>query len=159
MRMYFLNLGLKGLILACCIWYWKVVSMSYGRAGVLLRHEIQVSGDVSTLPSLRPNPNPKPAPTQTLGLREGRVGMSPETWIDKKYGCWLFCLTETASLHAVWQSLSKFTWDFHSSVLTDCWLIADTLAIALMVQSLLSWPPEPKAHRAMQLLPAAFSHC
>ena len=30
------------------------------------------------LPSLRPNPSPKPAPTQTLGLREGRVGPSPE---------------------------------------------------------------------------------
>ena len=33
----------------------------------------------ASLPSLRPNP--KPAPTQTLGLREGRVGTSPETWI------------------------------------------------------------------------------
>ena len=43
---------------------------------------MQVSGDIPTLPSLRPKPNPKPAPTQTLGLREGRVGMSPETWID-----------------------------------------------------------------------------
>ena len=38
--------------------------------------------DGPTLPSLRPTPNPKPAPTQTLGLREGRVGLSPETWID-----------------------------------------------------------------------------
>ena len=46
---------------------------------------IQVSGDEPTLPSLRPNPNPKPAPTQTLGLREGRVSPSPETWIDPMY--------------------------------------------------------------------------
>ena len=38
---------------------------------------IQISGDAPTLPSL--SPNPKPAPTQTLGLREGRVRMSPET--------------------------------------------------------------------------------
>ena len=30
----------------------------------------------------RPKPNSKPAPTQTLGLREGRAGPSPETWID-----------------------------------------------------------------------------
>ena len=43
---------------------------------------IQVSGDVPTLPSLRPDPNPNPSPTQTLGLREGRVSTSPETWID-----------------------------------------------------------------------------
>ena len=43
---------------------------------------IQVSGDVPILPSLRPKSNPKLAPTQTLGLREGRVGISPETWID-----------------------------------------------------------------------------
>ena len=43
---------------------------------------IQVSGDGPPLPSLRPNPNPKPAPMQTLGLREGRVGPSPETCID-----------------------------------------------------------------------------
>ena len=43
---------------------------------------IQVSGDVPTLPSLRPNPNPKPAPTQTIGLRERREGMSHKTRID-----------------------------------------------------------------------------
>ena len=43
---------------------------------------IQVAGDVPALPSLRPNP----APTQTLGLREGRVGTSPETWIDPSKG-------------------------------------------------------------------------
>ena len=40
------------------------------------------NSDGPTLPSLRPNPNTKAAPTQTLGLREGRVGPSPETWID-----------------------------------------------------------------------------
>ena len=35
---------------------------------------IQVSVNGPTLPSLRSYSNPKPAPTQTLGLREGRVG-------------------------------------------------------------------------------------
>ena len=41
-----------------------------------------VFGEVSTHPSPRPNPNPNPAPTQTLDLTQGRVGTSPETWID-----------------------------------------------------------------------------
>ena len=39
-------------------------------------------GDVSTHPSIRPNPSPNPAPIQTLDLTHGRVGTSPETWID-----------------------------------------------------------------------------
>ena len=42
----------------------------------------RVSGYVPTLPSLRPNP--KPAPAQTLDLTQGRVGTSPETWIDPR---------------------------------------------------------------------------
>ena len=51
---------------------------------------IQVSGDVSTHPSLRPNPNPKSAPTQTLGLREGRVATSQEPGLTKSsFVSWL----------------------------------------------------------------------
>ena len=69
---------------------------------------IQVSGDGPALPSLRPNPNPKAAPTQTLGLREGRVGTSPETWINPQllcvwtqnimnpnFPCWKSCREQT----------------------------------------------------------------
>ena len=37
---------------------------------------IRVSGDVSTLPSLRPNPSPTP------NLTQGRVGAPQGTWID-----------------------------------------------------------------------------
>ena len=43
---------------------------------------IQVSGDVPTHPSLRPNPNPIQAPTQTLDLTQ--VDASPESWIDQR---------------------------------------------------------------------------
>ena len=65
-----------------------------GRIGILnvfelrcLIGSIQVFGDMPTFPSITPNPNPKPDPTQTLGLNKGRVGMSPETWIDPFNHC------------------------------------------------------------------------
>ena len=68
--------------------------------GVRALGSIQVSRDVPPLPSpplpyptlpyptlpyptLGLNPNPEPAPTQTLDLTQGRVGTSPETWIDQ----------------------------------------------------------------------------
>ena len=60
----------------------EVRQLHTGTVQACIWGSIQVSGDGPTLPSLRPDPNPKPAPTQTLGLREGRVGTSPETCID-----------------------------------------------------------------------------
>ena len=58
------------------MWRDAAFGVGYHWTGVENFESIQVSRDVPTLPSLRPNPNPKPAPTQTLGLREGRVGTS-----------------------------------------------------------------------------------
>ena len=51
---------------------------------------IQVSGDVPTLPSLGPKVWLGAGVGSGLGLREGRVGTSPETWIDPlSLGFWL----------------------------------------------------------------------
>ena len=47
------------------------------RAGYI---SLQDSGAVSTHPSHRANP--KPAPTRTPDLIQGRLGTSPETWIN-----------------------------------------------------------------------------
>ena len=47
----------------------------------LLPRSIQVSGDVPTFPSLRPKVWVRAGLGLGLGLREGRVGTSPETWI------------------------------------------------------------------------------
>ena len=61
-----------------------------------VRVSIQVSGDGPTLPSL--TPKVWVGASLGLGLREGRVGPSPETWIDpgegregSSLGRWWWC--------------------------------------------------------------------
>ena len=83
---------------------------SYVQVGNQYR-SILVSGDGPTLPSLAPNPNPKPAPTQTLGLREGRVSPSPETWIDPEI---LAPFSNFAVHYAT--SICHSDWSFHLQV-------------------------------------------
>ena len=71
----------------------------------------QISGDGPTLPSLRPNSNPKPAPTQTLGLREGRVGPSPGNldWLIPFYwACLIGCLLPLRTL--LWHGSRLTNW-------------------------------------------------
>ena len=52
---------------------------------------IQVSGDVPSLPSLRSGVWVEAQLGFGLGLREGRVGMSPETCIDLCFVCLQAC--------------------------------------------------------------------
>ena len=47
-----------------------------------LKGSIQVSGDMPTLPLLRPKVWVGSGLGLKLGVMEGKVGMSPETWID-----------------------------------------------------------------------------
>ena len=58
-------------------------ALSFADVYLCVSGSFQDSGDVSTHPSLRPSPNP--APIQTLDLTQGRVGASPETWIDASF--------------------------------------------------------------------------
>ena len=61
---------------------WEYVCLVLSDQSKFLGGSIQVSGDVSTLLSLRPKVWVGVGLGSGLGLREGRVGTSPETWID-----------------------------------------------------------------------------